>query len=74
MKVLLIDRVHSSFKDKFDQWGWNSVEGYDWTHEKIENQIAEFDGVIIRSRIVLDVQDSFFCNRSLNLLEDLVLV
>ena len=54
MRVLLIDRVHSSFKEKFDQWGWKSVEGYDWKLEKIEGEIAEFDGVIIRSRIVLD--------------------
>ena len=63
MKILLIDKVHSSFKDKFNQWGWNSVEGYDWTYEKIENQIAEFDGVIIRSRIVLDFKILSFATK-----------
>ena len=54
MKVLLIDKVHYLFKEKFIEWGWSVVEGYDWSYTHISKEIAKFDGVIIRSRIILD--------------------
>ena len=54
MKILLIDNVHCLFKQNFIEWGWNVVEGQDWSYSQIALEIAKFDGVIIRSRIVLD--------------------
>jgi D-3-phosphoglycerate dehydrogenase len=56
MKVLLIDNVHCLFKENFIQWGWNVVDGQDWSYSEIALEIAKFDGVVIRSRIVLDAQ------------------
>ena len=54
MKVLLIDKVHCLFKENFIKWGWSVEEGYDWSYSQIALEIAKFNGVIIRSRVVLD--------------------
>ena len=43
MKVVLIDQVHSSFKDSFIQWGWEVIEAYQWTTNDLLGKIDEFE-------------------------------
>ena len=64
MKVVLIDQVHSSFKDSFIQWGWEVIEAYQWTTNDLLGKIDEFEGIIIRSRIKLDKD---FLSKAINL-------
>jgi D-3-phosphoglycerate dehydrogenase len=54
MIVVLIDQVHRSFKDSFIEWGWEVIEGDQWTIEKLNNEIDQIEGIIIRSRVKLD--------------------
>ncbi len=53
MKVVLIDQVHTSFKESFNKWGWEVIEGYDWTLEQLSENIHNIEGIVIRSRIKL---------------------
>ena len=54
MKILLIDKVHQLFKQQFQLWGWEVVEGFHWDYDKLLHEIASFNGIIIRSRFVMD--------------------
>ena len=54
MEILLIDKVHQLFKQQFQLWGWEVVEGFHWDYNKLLLEIASFNGIIIRSRFVLD--------------------
>ena len=54
MKILLLDRVHELFHQQFLKWNWVVEEGFNWTHFELIEQIHLFDGIIVRSKFVLD--------------------
>lgn len=69
LKVLILDKLHDSFEFHFSN---NKVEytyAFDWEDSKILNQIQNFDGLILRSRFVIDqdflnyTKDLFFIAR-----------
>ncbi len=54
MRVLLLDKVHELFKEQFLKWDWQVEQGYDWTYERLIQEISSFDGLVLRSRFILD--------------------
>ena len=52
--VLFIDTVHPLLQFQLEEKGWNCVDGSTWTVERTREEIANFDGIIIRSRFRLD--------------------
>lgn len=54
LKVLFIDTVHPLLHQLLQEEHFELVTGYDWSHEKIIQEIASFDGLIIRSRIKIN--------------------
>lgn len=53
-KVLLIDTLHESFIPQLTSIGFDCMEGYDWSKEKIIKELPAFTGIAIRSRIPID--------------------
>ena len=64
MKILLLDRVHELFHQQFLKWNWVVEEGFNWTHFELIEQIHLFDGIIVRSKFVLD---STILSKAINL-------
>jgi len=56
MKVLLIDKNHPLLKNGLIQSGFEVQEAYALSKTEVEKIIAEFDGIIIRSRFPIDKQ------------------
>ncbi|MDX1326584.1 MAG: 2-hydroxyacid dehydrogenase [Arenibacter sp.] len=64
MKVLHLDVNHPLIMEQFAAHGFENHEDYTSTKEEVENKIAAYDGIIIRSRFTLDQQ---FLDKATNL-------
>ena len=64
MKVLHVDINHPLIIEQFSELGFQNDEDYTSSKEKIEDKIADYDGLIIRSRFTID---SDFLNKAKNL-------
>lgn len=58
MKVLLIDSTHPLLEESLKEGGLELVDGTKWTEEEVLNELSNFEGVVIRSRIPVD--ETFF--------------
>lgn len=54
MKVLFIDTVHPLLWESLTAEGFDCAEGYTLSREEIIKLIPDFDGIVIRSRIIID--------------------
>lgn len=54
MKVLHLDTNHPLLIDQFSELGFENHEDYTSSKEEIEQKIASYDGIIIRSRFTID--------------------
>ncbi len=52
--ILLLDTFHESFIPMLREMKFNCTEAYNWSREKVENQVKDFDGIAIRSRMPID--------------------
>jgi D-3-phosphoglycerate dehydrogenase len=52
--ILFIDSVHPLLQKELEAKGFVCHLQYDWTKEKIGEELHNFDGIVIRSRIKLD--------------------
>ena len=64
MHVLFIDSVHPILEEKLSVSGYCCENGISWSREKILEQIASYQGVIIRSKFTIDTE---FLSRATNL-------
>ena len=64
MKVLHLDINHPLIIEQFSELGFENHEDYTATKEEIEQKIAAYDGIIIRSRFSLDAS---FLKKATNL-------
>ncbi|WP_116771770.1 2-hydroxyacid dehydrogenase [Maribacter litoralis] len=64
MKVLHVDINHPLIIEKFSELGFQNDEDYTSSKEEIEAKIADYDGLIIRSRFTIDSQ---FLDKAKNL-------
>lgn len=64
MKVLHLDVNHPLIIEQFNALGFQNDEDYTSTKEEIEKKIANYDGVIIRSRFTID---EAFLDKAVNL-------
>ncbi|MCM4162353.1 MULTISPECIES: 2-hydroxyacid dehydrogenase [unclassified Arenibacter] len=64
MKVLHLDVNHPLIIEQFNALGFQNDEDYWSSKEEIEKKIADYDGVIIRSRFTLD---KAFLDKAVNL-------
>jgi D-3-phosphoglycerate dehydrogenase len=54
MKILFIDTAHPFLIQSLRNAGHECLEAYTYSRAEIERVIGDFDGIVIRSRIVLD--------------------
>ena len=54
MKILHIDKNHPLMLSQLSAQGFENEEDYTNTKEAIESKIADYDGIIIRSRFPID--------------------
>lgn len=54
MRILFIDTVHDHLWSHLTRMDFDCVDGSEWGRADILAQISEFDGVVIRSRIMID--------------------
>ena len=54
MRVLFIDRVHPSLKNNLKKNHFVCDESYHLSKEEIEKIIHNYEGIIIRSRFIID--------------------
>ncbi len=54
MKVLFIDTVHPVLWTRLSDAGHECIEGYKLSRDELKQRCAEVDGLVIRSRIMLD--------------------
>jgi D-3-phosphoglycerate dehydrogenase len=64
MKVLHVDINHPLLIEQFSEFGFQNDADYTSTKKQIENKIADYDGLIIRSRFTID---SEFLDKAKNL-------
>ncbi|VXB63723.1 2-hydroxyacid dehydrogenase [Maribacter litoralis] len=64
MKVLHVDINHPLIIEQFSELGFQNDEDYTSSKEEIEAKIADYDGLIIRSRFTIDSQ---FLDKAKNL-------
>lgn len=64
MKVLHVDSNHSLLINQLKTLGYSNHEDYTSSKEKVEEFIADYDGLIIRSRFTIDKQ---FLDKATNL-------
>src|SRR5690606_22442352 len=64
MKVLHLDVNHPLIIEQFAAMGFQNEEDYTSTKQEIEDKIAHYEGIIIRSRFTIDQQ---FLNKAVNL-------
>jgi len=62
--VLLIDTMHPAFKEELEAAGITTVEGFDWSKEKVLEEIGTYNGIAIRSRFRID---EYFLDRATQL-------
>lgn len=65
LKILIADKLHDSFKFHFSNNKIEYTYAFDWKDSDILNQIQNFDGLILRSRFIID---EHFINCTKNLL------
>lgn len=54
MRILFIDTVHDHLWSHLTRMDFECVDGSVWTREQILRNINDFEGIVIRSRIMLD--------------------
>lgn len=54
MKILLLDINHDILQNGLESLGFSCDEDYTSSKQDIENKIAKYDGIIIRSRFAID--------------------
>ena len=54
INILFIDSVHPLLQKELEAHGFICHLQYEWSREKIEEELNKFDGVVIRSRVKLD--------------------
>jgi D-3-phosphoglycerate dehydrogenase len=54
MKILHLDKNHKSLINELKRNGYINVEAYKTTLEEVKSVIAQFDGIVIRSRFKVD--------------------
>lgn len=54
MKILHVDRNHPLILEQLKEYGFHNDEDYTSTKNEIEQKIAAYDGLIIRSRFTID--------------------
>jgi D-3-phosphoglycerate dehydrogenase len=54
INILFIDSVHPLLQKELEERGFICHLQYEWSREKIGEELYKFDGVVIRSRIKLD--------------------
>jgi D-3-phosphoglycerate dehydrogenase len=54
VNILFIDSVHPLLQKELEAKGFSCHLKYEWSREKIGEELPNFDGVVIRSRIKLD--------------------
>ncbi len=54
MKILHLDTNHPLLLESLNSAGYKNVENYTGDREEIEKMLHEFDGIVIRSRFLLD--------------------
>lgn len=64
MKILHVDVNHPLIIEQFTQLGFQNYEDYTSSKQEIERKIADYDGLIIRSRFSIDAD---FLNKAKNL-------
>lgn len=52
--VLLIDTMHPAFCKAMEADGVKTVEGFNWSREKVLSEMDHFSGIAIRSRFLID--------------------
>lgn len=55
-RILIIDTIHPNFLQELSSLGFECTDGTQFNLEEITNCINEFNGIVIRSRIILDRQ------------------
>ena len=53
-KVLFLDSVHPILEDQLKQLGFTCEHMYNSSRDEISHQLSHYEGVVLRSRIVLD--------------------
>ena len=56
MKILIVDKVHPSFNNRLKKANINYEVNLHEPKSKIQKLISDFDGIVIRSRFVIDKQ------------------
>ena len=56
MKILHLDQNHPLLIEQLTQAGFDCQEDYTSSKQDIENRIASYDGIVIRSRFKIDKQ------------------
>lgn len=54
MRVLFLDTIHEILEQRLRAAGWTCDHDYTCNYESLKAKLAEFDGVVIRSRLPLD--------------------
>ena len=62
MKILFVDTVHPLLWEELTKNGYECIEGYDLAKQQIQQIIADFHGIIIRSRFKIDSTFLDACN------------
>lgn len=56
MKILFLDVIHEILAQRLKTHGFECVDGTNWDRAKCLENIADFDGIVIRSRIKIDAE------------------
>jgi len=54
MRVLFIDTVHPILQERLEAAGYTCIDGTQWDRKKVEENLPEIHGIVIRSRFKLD--------------------
>jgi len=54
MHILFLDTVHSILEERLTAQGWTCTMGTTWSREKVLEEISNFQGVVVRSRMPID--------------------
>ena len=54
MNVLFIDTVHPILQEKMEEHGFSCVDGTKWSESEILDEIADYHGIVLRSRVRVD--------------------
>ena len=65
LKVIILDQLHESFKFHFSNNKIEYTYAFDWKEDNLIDQIQYFDGLILRSRFIIDKE---FISKTKNLL------